>query len=40
MLDLKNKKHVNIKLFVKLTKTAMESFRMLSEVYVEECLYR
>ncbi|XP_025415359.1 protein GVQW3-like [Sipha flava] len=40
MLDLKIEQRVNIKFLVKLKKTATESFRMLSEVYGEECLCR
>ncbi|XP_025405001.1 protein GVQW3-like [Sipha flava] len=40
MLDLKIEQRVNIKFLVKLKKTATESFRMLNEVYGEECLSR
>ncbi|XP_022175304.1 putative uncharacterized protein FLJ37770 [Myzus persicae] len=38
MLDIKIEQRVNIKFLVKLKKTAAESFRMLCEVYGEECL--
>jgi len=40
MLDIKIEQRVNIKFLVKLKKTAAESFRVLCEVYGEECLSR
>ncbi|XP_050538772.1 protein GVQW3-like [Daktulosphaira vitifoliae] len=40
MLDIKIKQRVNIKFLVKLKKTVAESFRILCEVYGEECLSR
>ncbi|XP_025422876.1 protein GVQW3-like [Sipha flava] len=40
MLDIKIEQRVNIKFLVKLKKTTAKSFRMLCEVYVEECLSR
>ncbi|XP_050520575.1 protein GVQW3-like [Daktulosphaira vitifoliae] len=40
MLDIKIEQRVNIKFLVKLKKTAAELFRMLCEVYGEECLSR
>lgn len=40
MLEIKIEQRVNVKFLVKLNKTAAESFRMLNEVYGEECLSR
>jgi len=40
MSDCKSEQRVNIKFLVKLKKSAMENFQLLTEAYGEDCLSR
>jgi len=40
MLDCKSEQQVNVKFLVKLKKSAMETFQLLTEAYGEDCMSR